>query len=167
MAVETLDYTYTTQSEVERICGRNAALLHMDDTGEGLAETSVWDDVIDEATDTINLYCEQTYDCSAMADNKWVRRQASYLAAFFLFQRRGDPGHFHLHYERIMQNLENIRTGKMQIPRLGTREDLTPALSNYVVSDWYRVTKIRVQPSISTGKSSGRQHLDHRGYPPY
>ena len=158
--VETLTHRYTTQAEIERIWSIKAAASRVDDDSDGSTESELWNDVIDEATDEVNLYAENWYDPADMVNNKWVRRQASYIGAYFLSQRRGDPGRFHQLYERIIATLEKIRDGLMQIPRLGQRENQVPSISNYRVDDRYRIAKTRVQPTISTGGTSGNQHLD-------
>ena len=164
MTVETLTYTYTSQTEIERIWSSAAALLRTDDDQDDVAESGVWDDIVNEATDTVNLYLEKWYEPSDMAENLWVRRAATWVGAHLLSLRRGDPGNYFDRYERIIAVLQEIWEGKRQVPRLAQRADTSPAMSNLRVDQRFAVKKIRVQESISTGGTSSRQDLDSQ-YP--
>lgn len=158
--VETIQYLLTSQVEIERIWSEEAALDRADDDNDGQAETDVWSDIITEATDECGFYLEMWYDPADYVNNAWCRRAASVCGAFFLSQRRGMEAQYVSRYERIIAKLEAIAAGRLQIPRLPQRADLTPSMSNYSVSNQYAVSKIRVQPSISTGGTSSRQNLD-------
>jgi hypothetical protein len=160
MPIETLTYTYTTQAEIERIWSAAAGLLRADDDQDGVAESGVWDDVVNEATDTVNLYLERWYDAEDMANNLWVRRAATWIGAHLLSLRRGDSGNYFDRYERILAALQEIWEGKRQVPRLAQRADTTPAMSNLRVDQRFAIQKIRVQQSTSTGGTSSRQDLD-------
>ena len=160
MTVETLTYTYTSQAEIERLLSTAGALARVDDDLDGSAESGVWEDVVDEATDEINFHCEHLYEPSDMANNLWVRRRATLIGAYLLSQRRGDSGLYHERYQKLIEVLELVRDGKRQIPRLPTKDDYTPAMSNLRVDHRFGSRKIRVQRTTSTGGTSGRQNLD-------
>ena len=91
--VEVIASLYSSQSEIERLIGENGASLRADDTMDNEAESGIWDDIIAEATDTVNLYTTQ-YTPAGKASNLWVRKQASWIGAYLLTLRRGDPGLF-------------------------------------------------------------------------
>lgn len=160
MALETLAHTYTSRAELGRVLSINGLEAWLDDDGDGSDESDIVSDVINETTDYINLYCEGWYETSDMADNLWVRSQAKYIGCYFLSQRKGNPALYTAQFDRITKLLEKIHSGTLQIPRLSTKMDLTPALSNVRVDDRFRIAKTRVQPSISTGGSDSSQHVD-------
>lgn len=159
MSVETVSYTYTSEAEINRVFSDSAVDLRVDDlTGSEL--TTFWTEIVIEATDMVNFYCELYYDPVDMQDNRWIRRQATYLGCYLLSIRRGNPEQYTQQYDRVLADLQLIAEGKRQVPRLPTRGDLTPAMSNMRVDDRFTISKVRVQPSISTGGSSSNQHID-------
>lgn len=168
MTIETLSDVYTTRSEIERIYGQRGVTSHVDDQDLGdipdddTTEMSddIWEGVIQDATDEINLYCLGYYTASDLKNNVWVRRQASYLGCYYLSIRRGDPGQYANRRDDILGLLQRIQAGNMQIPRLATRGDLTPGMSNYSVDDRFRTNKVRVKPSISTGGTYNNEDID-------
>jgi len=155
-----LTYYYTSQAEISRIVSTDAADAFTDDIDDSTSESELWDEIRAEATDMVNYYLAAWYDESDMVANSWIRRQATWLGCFLLSQRRGDPGKYHARSEQIIDMLERISTGRKQVPRLPQKADLTPSLSNYRVDDRFYIAKIRVQPTISSGGTSGRQHMD-------
>ena len=64
--------------------------------------------------------------------------------------------------QEVIVLLEEITRHDRIIPRLPTRADLTPAMSNLHIDDRFRTHKIRVHPTISTGGTSGKQDLSPR-----
>jgi len=160
MAVETLTYTYTSQTEIERLWSVTGALYRADDDSDGAAETNVWDDIVDEATDVVNLYILRWYDEEYATNNKWVRRVASIIGAYLLSTRRGNPPQFESQYERVMAQLEQVGSGTFRIPRLPMRDDFTPSMRNYRVDHRFRVPKIRTVQQISTGGVYSGEHVE-------
>lgn len=154
--MESISYLYTSPAEIERLLGFVGVSAYADDTGEGEEESGVVQDAIEEATDTINVYLEQWYHPSDMANNKWIRRKATYLAAYILTRRRGNPGMYEEEYQRITSLLEDIRLGRKQVPRLPWRSDFTPAVDNVVVDHRFMVDKVRVQQQISSTGTPAR-----------
>jgi hypothetical protein len=154
---EAVPLLYTSQTEIERIWSANAVTLRTDEIG---STTDYWDEVNEEATDIVNLYASIWYEESDMYSNRFVRRLATWIGCYLVSLRRGDPGQYYAQYERVIDILEKIQKGILQIPRLGTRADITPALSNMRVDDRFSINKVRVQPSVSTGGTSSRQDLD-------
>jgi hypothetical protein len=161
MAVETLSQVYTTQAEIERIYSNLASSLQIDDVD--IDEVSdFWTELTEDATDIINQYAESYYDPTDMVNSRWVRTRASWVGCYLLSQRRGNPSLFADRFEIIIDELQRVYRGDLIIPRLPTREDMTPAMSNVVIDDRFRVHKIRVHPTISTGGTSGKQDLSPR-----
>ena len=156
--VETLPYTYTSADEMVAIISQLGIDLRVDDSTDILQLPPV----INEATDTINLYLYYRYEDHDLADNTIIRRWCSFIAVRLLCIRRANPipEAIETHYQEIIGWLEKCKTGQFPIPRLPTRLDFAPALSNFKINDRFKVNKIRVQPSISTGGASSRQDPD-------
>ena len=154
MAVETLTYTYTSQDEIERFLSQDGVDARTDDLANA---DDWWDDLIAMATDKVNFYCERWYDPEDMASNRWIRNHATVLGAFYLSLRRADPGIYHDLYQLYVAELEEVHSGRMQVPRLPQRGDLVPSMSNLEIDERYPHRKIRVDPTTSVGQSSGRQ----------
>lgn len=133
--VETLEFTYTSQPEIDSIFSELGVNLRLEDKYSNKGPALYLEDVIDEATDTINQYCEWRYYPEDMAKNRWVRRRASWLAAYMLAQRRGNPKQFSTRHKQIIAELENINDAKLQIPRLPLRVYFVPEYANLVVDD--------------------------------
>lgn len=160
MAVETLAQIYTTQAEVERIAyGSQGSTLITEDVTAGEEQTTLWTEVTEEASDFINEFASLRYDPSDLVDSRWVRSRASWVAAYFISQRRGNPALFVNRFDEITDELQRVANGQIIIPRLPTREDFTPAMSNVIIHDYFNIHKIRVHPSISTGGGGKNQDL--------
>ena len=160
MAVETLTYVYTSRAEIERIFSEGGVSLRVDDLG--VDEALMLDEVIGEATDMINFYCSMNYDEIELESSYLVHRWATWMACYLLSQRRGNPSLFADKYEETIALLEEVYKHIRIIPRLATRENLTPAMSNIHIDDRFRTHKIRVHPTISTGGTYGKQDLSPR-----
>jgi len=157
-----LSYYYTSQAEMSRILSPDVASALVEDYSDAPSILNIWNEIREEATDLVNYYLAMWYEESDMATSSWVRRNATWLGCYLVSQRRGDPGKYHSRAEEIVAMLEQVSLGRKQVPRLPTKADLTPSLSNYTVDDRFHLAKIRVIPSISTGGTSGKQHLDAR-----
>ena len=158
--VESIEHKYSTQSEMESIMGTEALMNFSDDLGDRTAETDVVDNSVIDATDEVNFYLEKHYDPVDMVNNRWVRRTATYLACFFITARKADPGYYAEKAKELVEKLQAIASRLRQVPRLTFKEDLTPSMSNLRVSDRFITAKIRVLSEISTGGTSGKQHLN-------
>lgn len=165
MAVETLANTYTSEAEIQRIAYGAAGADALADDLSTTDDATLWTEVVEDATDFVNQYALRMYEAADMADNRWVRSRATWIAAHLFSQRRGNPSLFSERFEQIKQELIDVAEGRMTIPRLTPRDDFTPAMSNLTVDPHFSIQKVRVVPSISTGGSSGRQHVAY--YYPY
>ena len=159
MAVEVLTKTYVTQEEIERISYGSLGIELITDDIVGNEKDEWWREITEEATDYINQFCELRYAPEDLVDSRWVRSRATWVAAYFISQRRGNSPIFVDKFDEITDELQRVADGRIIIPRLPTREDFTPAMSNLVVHDWFQIHKLRVHPSISTGGTSSRQDL--------
>lgn len=150
----------TSREEMERLLSFRAIQNRIDDDDGGSStEEEVLDDFIIEASDTVYAYTQHLYNELDLAGNRWVRFRATVIACYLLSRRRGDPGLYEDLYQHNLDMLKQIKEMEMRIPRLGYKDDLTPAMSNLRVDDRFRLSKIRVESQISNGGTSGRQAL--------
>ena len=154
---------YTTQARVERLLSEHGVMLRLDDLDADLVADAMQDS-IDDAQSAIDLYLTQFYEDTDLATSTTVTRWATWLAAHFLSQRRGNPSLYLHRYEEIMDQLEGVMDGRLLIPGIPTRDDFTPAVSNFVIDERFHLQKMRVQPSLSSGGTSSRQMLSYE-YP--
>ncbi len=158
MPTETLTYTYTTQAEIERLYGKTGvAAITADLQGTNIA--SMWEEIIADATLTIDSYASQVYDQEDLATSRWVRNRATWLAAYRLSQRKGNNDLYAQRYQEIIDELEKVKSLILIIPNIPTSSDLTPAMSNISIDPRYNIRKVRVNPEISTGGTSDRQDI--------
>ena len=157
--METISYTYTSRADIEGVFSAVGVSLRVDDLTSTTALTAFWNDLIYEATDIINQYCEMYYAPADLATSYWVKVRTKWIGAYLLSQRRANPALFLQRYEEIIEELIQVSQGMLIIPRLPTRSELVPSLSNLIVDDRYRIRKLRVHPEISTGRTSSRQEL--------
>lgn len=155
-----MEIFYTTRQQVELLLSRYGAMTFADDNRDGIAEPDVWNMILGEASREVDLYLTRWYSPQDMKNNRWIKYITTWIAAYLLTLRRGNPGLFKGRYEMIISWLERIFTGIMQVPDLAWKEDLSPSLSNMVVDDRFQIAKVRVQPGVSTGGKSSRQHAD-------
>lgn len=153
--------TYTSETEIERLITETGGSLRMDDLSD---DADMWQEIVEEATDVVNQYAEGRYESSNMKLSSWVRRRATWIGAYLLSQRRGNPSQFNQRYQEILDELKAVAAGQISIPRLPIREELTPAHSNLVIDDRFHSRKIRVQRNTSTGTRSGQSDLDIPGF---
>lgn len=163
MAVETLT-PLCTQAEMERLFSTLAIELRGDDDDDGVFETGVVNDSIEYASDTIYQYCLDWHTADKLATSLWVHRRATIIACWHYSQRRGNPGQFQSLYEITIAELEKIQGGKIRIPRLAWRSNLTGGVSNFRVDDRYVIKKTRVEQTISTGGRGTKQDADRTVY---
>jgi hypothetical protein len=158
MPVESLPYLYTTKQEMQRIFTVVGFNSHLEDLTSD-AQTLV--EIIEEATDFINQYCSFIYEEADLATSRWARSRCTWYACHLLSQRGANPGLFYDRIEKIEQDLKAVFKQQMFIPRVPTRSNMAPALSNVIVDDRHAINKIRVHQSISPGGTSGRQDISY------
>ena len=148
-------YTYTSINEIERLISISGSGAWLDDLN-GNDITSYYNEIVQDATGTINQYLEKLYEPLDMSTSFWVRRRATYIAAYHLTKRRGDPGLYGDDYVRIMEELMEASEGLIQIPGLAFSSGMVAVMQNVLVDQRFNRAKSRVVASISTD-TSGRQ----------
>jgi hypothetical protein len=160
MTVESLSYVYTSEDEISRLISAAGTNLRVGDLTSTML-TDYWTELIAEATDAVNQYVLWTYEAADLADNRWVRARATWIGLVLLCRRRGNavPESIMQRYDEIIEELQMVLAGRLQIPRLNTISDMTPAMSNLEVDNRYRTRKLRVNPNISVGSITGQQDV--------
>ena len=125
---------------------------HADHDEDGVADTGVLDDCINQATEEIDLYVATRYERSDLADSNLVNRWATLFAAYFLTTRRGNPtpNSWEIEFQRIIELLQDVNDGKKKIPGIPLRADMRPSMSNLTIDRRYRRSTVRVTPTNST-----------------
>ncbi len=150
-------YTMTSKEEVTRLLSLRGVQAWSDDLSVSDAEEFMLECVYD-ATETVLQYVELMYDAEDLASSYWVRRRATYIAAYNYTKRRGDPGLYGEDYQRAISELELVTEGLLQIPGLARSSGMAAVMQNIVVDQRFLHAKIRVRPTISTDLS-GKEFL--------
>jgi len=161
VSIPSLDH-YTSQAEVYRMLGNYAVDLMMDDTAGRDNET--WDDMLEDADETIKMYVNQHYDPAILNTSTWVRRRATVLVSNIVSQRRGNPGLFNSRTDRVYEELNEIRRGRFHIPGIPTRGYLGPVVRNYIMQNRFRINPVRVDKMKSTGPSYPKEDISIRPF---
>lgn len=157
-----LAITYCTQADLERKMGAKAIVAYADHDADGIADTGVIDDAINQATEELDAYLTNRYSQASLQTSPIVTRWATTLASYFLSINRGNPPPESLaaEFTRIMTLLVDVvSTGVYQLPGVSLRSDMRPTLSNLRIDRRYTQSKIRVEKAISsTTPTTSTQH---------
>jgi len=160
MSYTQYQYLYTTREEVTRLISSSGVTNWTDDLESGDVD-DYFDDIINDATGTINQYLEKLHNPVDMASSPWIRRRATYIASYHLTKRRGDPGLYGDDYDRIIAELADASDGMIQVPGLPFSSGMLAVMQNVLVDQRYIRSRSRVVQSISTD-TGGREPLTYR-----
>jgi phage gp36-like protein len=156
-----LSIIYCSETELDQILSSFGVEVRTDDTDTGTTNETIISAVLEQASAEINYYLFDQYPLSIIAPGGtaliWVKWACAYIGSFLLCQRRGNPVPDPLaeKYQKTIEALQLIESGKKQLPGdsglVSPQFDYTPAISNYVYSEWFPRTHIRRVPSTSTG----------------
>ncbi len=151
-----------TIAEVERFYSANAVIDAADHDADGVADTDVVEDCINQASDEIELYARQQYTPAVLATSTLVTRWCVVMSTRFLQERRGNvvSNSIAVQWDRIIENLEKVSENRLQLPGLAKRDDLRPTWSNLKIDRRFRHSKIRV---TQTNSSSAPTKLTQDG----
>jgi phage gp36-like protein len=158
MATETLSYEYTSEAEIRRLYGKTGLQNILRDVS-GTDLEAIWDEIIADATQTIDQYAAQIYNQEDLATSRWVRIRATWIASFRLSQRTANNDLFAQRYEEIIEELQKVLSLQLMIPNIPLSADMSPMMSNPTIDPRSNSKKIRVQQEISTGGTSDRQDV--------
>ena len=137
----------TTEEEIKMLFSDSGVDLRLLSAGDASA-TLDW--FIKDATTTVTMYAGQRYEVSTLATDNYIRIAATWIAAYRLSQREGNPSLFHVRYQEIMVELEQIRDGILPLIDANTRWDMVPSISNIVHDPRHRSQTLRVDRDTST-----------------
>lgn len=141
---------YSSQAEVMRQLGGFAVDLMMEDW-ESADTSPVWDDILEEVDETINLYISHKYPSNSF-DCTFLRRKATKLACRLLSGRRGNPSLYVMECNQVMDELQDIRSGRLHIPQLVPIGNTGPIVQNYIATrDPYRTQRVQQFKSMGAG----------------
>lgn len=150
-------YQFTSAEEIVRLLSLDGSNQWSDDlTNEDYQDFLT--EVISDATLTCMQYLGKLYDAVSLYQSYWVRRRATYIAAYHFTKRRGDPGLYGEDYQRSILELEQAADGLIQVPDMAYSSGMLAVMQNVVVDMRYLQNKTRVRQSISTD-ISGREYL--------
>jgi len=148
-------YQFTSQDEIERLFSRMAIKLRTDDlAGDDIADW--WEEHISDATLRVWMYIHlfngdiHGLPDATLVNSYWIRRRATWIACYYISQRRGNPSQFNERYLEIIEELEKVQLGLIQIPEIATSAKLIPAMDNLTVDNRHGLHKLRVQVPLST-----------------
>lgn len=146
----------TTEAEVERLMSVEMKVDFADHDEDGLADTGIVDDCINEASEEIELALNRRYASADLQSSNLIGRWATMLAATLLCRRRGNmpPESWDEEVQRIRERLEDVASGKKNLPGVSLRADLRPTFSNLRVDRRYRHSKVRVTQTNSSDAPS-------------
>jgi phage gp36-like protein len=154
--VTALNYTYTTEEDCQAILSIEGETARVDDLNNGqplspIEQNYVNTYAINWATARCNFYLMGRYNDSDLATSWTVNQWCTILACKWLCSRRGNPVPNSIQdlYEDTIKDLEQVRSGLVDIPDLGLRTAAWPAWSNIRVPIWGNLRKARVERPIS------------------
>lgn len=148
---------YCSQADVEAILSAFGLLVRLDDDMDGTADDGLMAAGLNKAAADVNHKLLQRYTVATCLQSEWVKQCAAHLAAEYICKRRGNevPAELAEEVKRYRDDLALIRQGIDDLTvndGLATPElDHLPSVSNFVVDQRLKHTKVRKTPSISTG----------------
>lgn len=104
-------------------------------------------------TDWVRQYCFPRYDDDALATSFNVNRWASTYGGYWLARRccRPCPETVKEDYEECLKEVQQVKSGHMAVPGIGTRTAAWPFFSNVSVDPAYWTHGNRVEQTVSEG----------------
>ncbi len=103
------------------------------------------------ATVEVNQYCAWRYDYNQLAQSNSANQWATVIAAWWLGVRvyRAAPTHIESMYQRVLDQLGEVKSGDQQVADCLPRTAEWPFFSNVTIDLSYTVRKVRVESQIS------------------
>lgn len=151
---------------IESVLSAEGVMLRTDDVFPYDTTTIAFvNDCIEEATNDIHMYVWERYATADLEGTVWGKWKCAVISACLLCARRGNspPKALQARCDRIYEELEAIRDGHLSIPNLAESKRQIPSMSNVMVSNLYRVGRVRVVGPTSLGRkeSTVARHADH------
>jgi phage gp36-like protein len=146
---------YCNQADIERKLSVSGVVAFGDDDEDGVIETGVVDDCIEQADGEIDLYARGRYSEAGLASSDLVNRWSTILATCYLCERRGNPVPDSLAKEatRILETLlPKVQDGTLTLPGVAFGNDNRPSFSNLTIDRRYVRGKQRVIQTTSSSQ---------------
>lgn len=153
---------YTSEEALVRLMGEEYYNLVQSDLYDSGTDDEMVAEMIDEAEAIIDMHLSFTYSELDMRSSTWVQRKATWIAAYLLSRRRGNPGNFLDEYMEALDYLERVKEGEFQIPGIPRSEGVPVVGQTLIVDNRFRSNKLRVDQSYSTVRDA-----DHPFYDPF
>lgn len=150
-----LTYTYCTSADVVALLSVYGVDARLDDDSSGTVTPEelayLTTNLVNYATSKVNLYAQQLYDSSDLANSWLVNEWATVIACQRLCLRRANPVPKSIEalYEEAVETLVQVRGQQAYIPDIPLRNSQMPTWSNVRVDPWYRVRQIRLERPLS------------------
>lgn len=128
--------TYCQTADLEAIWSAPALLRAVDDAGTALLgpdELARVQHAIERAANKMNASLEMRYRLTDLKQNAWCRDCNAMLAVYLLATRRGNgaPDQIREQYHDFMNDLAEIRRGRMKVPQAGERDPSLPEVASF------------------------------------
>lgn len=149
--------TYCTRLNVQSLIGEAALLAVIDDNQDGVEnpnESEYITHAIERGAVEMNESLSKQYaPLSGLSSNDWCKWCNAYLAAYFLFERRGNPVPTGIldAVQTYKDKLSEIRWGRFSVPEATPSFNSRPAVSNYTVELGKQANPVRVFTDESIG----------------
>lgn len=144
---------YCDPGDIQRRLSMVAVKSRTQDPGNNgpIAEAGTIEDVIWDATDIINMFCQSLYRPEDMVRSTWVNRRATDIACYLLEGRRGNipTAAVSNWYKQALDWLEKVHMSLYEIPGIPIRATQAPAWSNVRIDQRYPLFRVRVERNIS------------------
>lgn len=140
---------YCTLNDVKDVLSESGVKLRLDD----LPPTAADGNILDEASATIDEYCLLGYSAANLAVSRWVKHRCKVIAAVLLCGRRNCPipSALEKRYDKLIEDLERVRIGKLFVPDIPMSAANVPQLINGRVA-LHPIPHFRVQKARSMGQ---------------
>lgn len=150
--------TYCTRADLESVWNPAAVLAAADDDSSGtlsLTEEAHIDRAIERAAGTMNGVLEVRYRLNDLASSEWCRDCNAALAAYLLATRSGDasPDSIAQEFDRYLDQLAQIRDGRINVPEVVTSDAHGPTVSNFRIDLAEPRAKVRRVATTSSGNT--------------
>jgi phage gp36-like protein len=163
-----LDTTYCTVTELRRYLSAQGVTDFADHNQDGAADSQVVADSINWATQEIDMLALMRYSVTGLTGSNIIGKWCIVMSAYFLCQRRANPVPNSIlnEFERITGMpdglLTKISDGRMQLPGVPLRADLSPSFSNLTVDRRWPHSTIRVTRENSSDSPTELTQDVHR-----
>jgi hypothetical protein len=141
---------FTSLSEIQRVFSVEGVDNHTEDF---LADTTVINEIVYRATETVLQFLRGRYAVADMANSYWIRMKATYIACYYLSIRQGNPALYGDMYNEAMLDLAQARDG---IINPGLKTELRAIVQTPMLdSRFYHPA--RINPQRSTKIYSGQR----------